>query len=702
MLLENKKNNEKLIFSILILTVFALELIFFREIIFNNDNITGSLADARLVSLIMEHWYDVFFNNASLRDLSIFYPVKNTLGYSDTVFLLSIPYLFFRLIGMEWLTAYQLTLIFVHFFGGLCLAWFLRKNLKLPLFACIIGLIIGYYNISYYIKIQHTQFLTFAFIPLLFILLKYFYDNIINNIKRKRVIYGLLSIFLFSGILITSFYTGFYMALFFLIFNVVLVIIYFKNNNLNIKTIKNIFIINKLEIIIYFVCFVISLLPFIYIYLPIFKEMGSRNYGEVDYYLPNLYNYVNLQSLDKLFSIKPFIYELKYGYPLFTFIFLILSIIYFIKHFNKNKTTRNNIEIITICFAITIIIISVLMLKIELFEKNYSLWYFIYKLIPGASAIRAVFRFNQFLFLPAGILIAVYLSNKIIIPVNELGVKKISNNFSYAMIFIILTTFIFIDNQTNEKNTNWTKSYIYNYLDKVSSPPEDCESFLLINNPNEHYGYYHLDAWSIANKYNIKTINGYSGQFPDDWSYMFYMGENKNYSEVSKWINKHNLKNVYLYDYNNNIWTNYSYNYILNNSLQEYFIGENISLKNNRSIYQASGWSSSEEWGTWTEGEETVLAMKINSNSDLILIMNILFLFNHNPVDVYILDTLIGSFNFNIGENKIIIPKEHYDDNKLVIRLKFHDIKSPMDLNMSDDNRKLGMGIVSFNIIESN
>ncbi|MCL2480672.1 MAG: hypothetical protein FWF38_03065, partial [Spirochaetaceae bacterium] len=66
------------------------------------------------------------------------------------------------------------------------------------------------------------------------------------------------------------------------------------------------------------------------------------------------------------------------------------------------------------------------------------------------------------------------------------------------------------------------------------------------------------DAWSIANHFNIKTINGYSGQFPKSWLPIWNMEINKNYCDLALWINKYNLNNIYLYDYINNNWIKYS------------------------------------------------------------------------------------------------------------------------------------------------
>jgi hypothetical protein len=543
----NYRHKNMIICIMLFFAVFVLELIFFRGMIFNRDNIAGDMGDSRLVSLIMEHWYKVFCGQEAIRDLSMFYPVKNTLGYSDVLFLLSLPYSFLRVIGYQWMTAYQLTLIGTHFFGGLCLAWFLRKSLKLSFWGCVIGLIIGNFSNSYFIKIMHTQFVTFSLVPLLFILLKNFYDCFNPDLVKKRKIYGILTIFLFAGIISTSFYIGFFTALFLLILLIVLAVYLLKKNSLKVKQLLEIVKTYKFEIIMYFVCGIIALLPFLWVYMPIYNEMGARSWGETAYYLPHWYDLFNISPQNLIWSFPNSIYELQVGYPLITGILLIVICTFYIKQScNASAAIKNTFFIITIGFSFTIAIISLSMLKFEILNTNFSLWFLIYKLIPGASAIRAVARFSQFLSLPAGILIAVFLSERV----------RFSDKTSIKSLLActVLVMLIFLEHQNTTNNCDWTKSSMNIYLEKVSSPPDDCESFFLVNNTNSTHYLHHLDAWSIANKFNTKTINGYSGVVPKNWQPMWEMEKNKNYTSLSYWINEYNLENVYLYDYINDNW----------------------------------------------------------------------------------------------------------------------------------------------------
>jgi len=105
---------------------------------------------------------------------------------------------------------------------------------------------------------------------------------------------------------------------------------------------------------------------------------------------------------------------------------------------------------------------------------------------------------------------------------------------------------------------------MHGYLDRVSPPPDDLGSFFLVNNIRDTNFMVQLDAMSIANMYEINTINGYSGQFPGDWHYYYFnMEENRNYTDISIWVDNHQLTNVYLYDYMNDKWIPYSENALI-------------------------------------------------------------------------------------------------------------------------------------------
>jgi len=185
------------------------------------------------------------------------------------------------------------------------------------------------------------------------------------------------------------------------------------------------------------------------------------------------------------------------------------------------------------------------------FMSSFSLWSILFYTVPGVSVLRAPGRFYQFLMLPAGIAVAMYLFNKI-----QINKKKI---VCCILLLTILTTFIFIEHQNMHTMTEWTKTWMNDYLENISPPPDDLESFFLVNNAHTINFIVQLDAMSIANMFEINTINGYSGQFPEDWHYYYFNTETAgNYTDISIWVNRYQLKNVYLYDYLNDLWIPYT------------------------------------------------------------------------------------------------------------------------------------------------
>ena len=81
--MKDKKVREELIIdAFAMLFLLAGELYFFRNIIGTGQLISDG-SDGRLTMLIAEHWYNVFKGKASIMDMGMFYPAKNTLAYSD-------------------------------------------------------------------------------------------------------------------------------------------------------------------------------------------------------------------------------------------------------------------------------------------------------------------------------------------------------------------------------------------------------------------------------------------------------------------------------------------------------------------------------------------------------------------------------------------------------------------------------------------
>lgn len=129
-----------------------------------------------------------------------------------------------------------------------------------------------------------------------------------------------------------------------------------------------------------------------------------------------------------------------------------------------------------------------------------------------------------------------------------------------------------------------------------------------------------------------------------------------------------------------------------------------FSEEKNHSASLISGFSNNESWGAWTEDKEAVV--KFNPLSGNELIISILahgFVNDFNPslsAKVIAGDTVIGEMKFSNSDSE---PKKFYfsiPSEISEIKFVIDDPKSPESLGMSNDARKLGIGLREISIHE--
>jgi hypothetical protein len=84
-------------------------------------------------------------------------------------------------------------------------------------------------------------------------------------------------------------------------------------------------------------------------------------------------------------------------------------------------------------------------------------------------------------------------------------------------------------------------------LASIQAPPPDA-AVLLCFLTQVYIGILeiHIDAMIIAQKYNLSTINGYSGSAPPYWNTTHDIND-PYYSILNRWINHYQLNNGHLY-----------------------------------------------------------------------------------------------------------------------------------------------------------
>jgi len=97
------------------------------------DSIAGTRDDCLLFIALVEHWYYVFLGNVpDFTSPNFFAPVRGVLGYSDALFLLSVPYAILRAFGLDRFLSFEFVLIGTRALGFAAMYVFLvwKRPLK--------------------------------------------------------------------------------------------------------------------------------------------------------------------------------------------------------------------------------------------------------------------------------------------------------------------------------------------------------------------------------------------------------------------------------------------------------------------------------------------------------------------------------------------------------------------------------------------
>jgi phosphoglycerol transferase len=141
---------------------------------------------------------------------------------------------------------------------------------------------------------------------------------------------------------------------------------------------------------------------------------------------------------------------------------------------------------------------------------------------------------------------------------------------------------------------------------------------------------------------------------------------------------------------------------------EPYQLGDTIDFSSNGHPlrFYSLGWSLPEPWGTWTSGQDARLVMQLKNyvpTGDILLSATTQAFINevHPQLDVniFINDTQVGQWTFVYGQHddgkrEVIIPADLITkQNPLEIRFQILKAKSPAELGISNDGRKLGIGM---------
>jgi hypothetical protein len=489
----------------------------------------GDRGDARFVVFIHEHVFQSIVGTANLLSPPFFYNQTNTLGYSEAFLLDQIIYAPSRLFGADPFLATSLVPMILSIISFVSLYLILRRLGVSPLVGSTSAVLFTFAN-NLFLKSIHMQHFAAYYFPVVALC---FMTSILDLHDSPRWAYliGALGAFLFG----MTFSTGFYMAWFFT-FDLIIftpIIAYLSWPTARLWWFQNSGYVIRLGLVAAS-SFLVGLIPFAFIYGPAMIAEGRRDFLEYLAFAPEPADIINAGMLnivwgplirffglltDERLNLTESAVAITPTVQVFALISAALAM-------NRNFWPHNDrgvmLRALVLASAAVPFIVFLFVIKIG----SFSLFRFLYAVLPGAGVIRAGYRGMVVANLFAVVAISLTLEHLLSIIREQRGWHRIPTT---AMVGVALG--ICLAEQLNLYiPTVLRRTSEYSHFVHVGNAPRDCQSFYVAYEP-EYLPYeIQVDAMLVALEQKLPTINGYSGNWPPGWN--FYQTADPSY-EVS-------------------------------------------------------------------------------------------------------------------------------------------------------------------------
>ena len=514
----------------------CLYALFFRQIDSGFTQLFGDEYDGVIESVLISHWFGMLRGAQQWNDVLYFFPTPGTLGYNDGYLVYGLIASVFRAFGAGVLQAQELTHLTVKAIGfaGLLL---LLDTLRGRSFLNLLGAALFTLAISSSNQAAHGQLLCMSFAPALTLSAIFFVRGVASSDRRATLIQGLLFVSLFNGLLMTSFYSTWFYALFAMIFLIVAVVRRADRWRATIALVHRV----ALPLVGITAWFILTLIPFLLVYLPKLKQTGGQPY-----------------SLQASFGVHPLdIFNIGPGSLLWGGAFSLLT------HTNPEEWRPSEFvvgvtpDLLACLCGIAVVLATgraerpawihwlgaalLIAACLPVTLHGWSLWYFVH-FIPGSSGVRTIARFYIFLAFPAALLVTLILGE----------LRNVGRALATAILAVLCLS------QINLRPPVYLDApHVMADVENAAAPPVACRSFFILNLPepvrNATDALYRQNvlAMQIADRFDLPTLNGYSSFVPPDWVSL----EDDGYpTRIMAYVSGHKLSAVCSYDATLNAW----------------------------------------------------------------------------------------------------------------------------------------------------
>ncbi len=504
-----------LVFSIL--PILGFDLIYFP----------GDMGDGRLNLIFLEHAHKFFTGQliTSYWDITFMHPEPNVLAYSDNLIGSAPFYSIFRALGYDIYSAYQAWFITVSALNYISAFYFLKYVFKNN-YTAVIGAFIFAFSIALQSQMTHAQTFPRFAIPLAFLMAYKFGESYKIKDFFLTILFVVYEIY-------CAIYLGFMLVIPIAIFLISILIKHYKKEGK----------FDKIWFLKLLAAGVVNLLILLPLMLPYMGRSITPNFGHLSHLLPNVPTFKSYFFSQKGSLIWDFLsqtandYRSWWNHQIFaggvaTLSYIAVIIIIAYKLIAKKFKDISLIQ--------RLILSGIITLFLYLRFYNISAYTFIY-FLPGFSSMRALQRIIN--------IELIFFAIATVFILNKFFKKKPLINL---ILFTVLFSLTVTDNYFNsEKTYRFSIAEAKERTETLDSILVDIPKYSIISvEPSiksKRIAFTQIDAMLMAQKHDLKCINGYTATSPKGYSSYW---NNPNPESRNKWlqVNKAKFDALYIID----------------------------------------------------------------------------------------------------------------------------------------------------------
>ncbi len=479
--------------------------------------IAGDFGDARLCIALLEHWYKVFQGLDDWLSPPFFHPVRHVLAYSVTLFLQSLPYSALRLAGCDPYVALEATLWLLAQIGFASMIGLLRQ-LGLRRGFAVLGALLFTFSNLFHSRVL-PQAYTVMLVPLLALC-------VVKGVRAGAGHAGRAAAWmsgagvLYAWILFSDFYTGWFLTFFAATVAAIALLIERRAARRGLEFVRG----HWRSVLCLGAAAALALVPFVITYGPAAAGGQGRSYGEVvrnaltpgDLFNVGSRNLAWGWLMDRLGG-RYAKAGWDYGFPPGLLVAFAATCGLMLTGEQRLARRRGDLRAVLPAAAAAAVLVSwVLLCQIQ----GASPWYLVWRYVPGAGAIRLIFRFQYQLSMAVVAVVAAALQAAWDRAVARGGERSQAGRRTVLTAIAVAGFWLAVEQVNRTATHGIHRSPELARLAAIPNPGPRCQSFYLRDttvarpaNPIASQ----VDAMLIAERLTLPTVNGYSGFAPPGW-----------------------------------------------------------------------------------------------------------------------------------------------------------------------------------------